>query len=62
MRRSKAIDVPAGLVAMNLRAMSMPYGAIKEKSSMVIAPSSAVDTMGLGGMAATAALGGVRLQ
>jgi regulator of protease activity HflC (stomatin/prohibitin superfamily) len=44
--------------AMHLRAMNMLYEAIKEKGSMVIVPSSAVETMGLGGMLATTALGG----
>ncbi len=43
--------------AMHLRAMNMLYEAIKEKGSMVIVPSSAVETMGLGGMLATTALG-----
>jgi len=42
--------------AMHLRAMNMLYEAIKEKGSMVIVPSSAVETMGLGGMLATTAL------
>ena len=45
-------------VALHLRAMNMLYEAIKEKGSMVIVPSSAVETMGLGGMLGTAALGG----
>jgi regulator of protease activity HflC (stomatin/prohibitin superfamily) len=45
--------------AMHLRAMNMLYEAIKEKGSMVIVPSSAVETMGLGGMLGTTALGGV---
>ena len=35
-------------VAFNLRAMNMLYEAIKEKGSMVIVPSSAVESMGLG--------------
>ena len=39
--------------ALHLRAMNMLYEAIKEKGSMVIVPSSAVETMGLGGMLAT---------
>ena len=47
-------------VALHLRAMNMLYEAIKEKGSMVIVPSSAVETMGLGGSLATAALGGVK--
>ncbi len=45
-------------VALHLRAMNMLYEAIKEKGSMVIVPSSAVETMGLGGTLATASLGG----
>ncbi|MFH1177765.1 MAG: slipin family protein, partial [Acidobacteriota bacterium] len=45
-------------VAMHLRAMNMLYEAIKEKGAMVIVPSSAVETMGLGGMLATTALAG----
>ncbi|MBV9493389.1 MAG: slipin family protein [Acidobacteria bacterium] len=36
--------------AMHLRAMNMLYEALKEKGSMVIVPSSAVETMGLGGL------------
>ena len=47
-------------VALHLRAMNMLYEAIKEKGAMVIVPSSAVETMGLGGMLATASLGGAR--
>jgi regulator of protease activity HflC (stomatin/prohibitin superfamily) len=49
-------------VALHLRAMNMLYEAIKERGSMVIVPSSAVETMGLGGSLATAALGGARAQ
>ena len=44
-------------VALHLRAMNMLYEAIKEKGSMVIVPSSAVETMGLGGLLGTASLG-----
>ena len=47
-------------VALHLRAMNMLYEAIKEKGSMVIVPSSAVETMGLGGTLATASLGGAK--
>jgi regulator of protease activity HflC (stomatin/prohibitin superfamily) len=43
-------------VALHLRAMNMLYEAIKEKGSMVIVPSSAVETMGLGGNLAAVAL------
>jgi regulator of protease activity HflC (stomatin/prohibitin superfamily) len=47
-------------VALHLRAMNMLYEAIKERGSMVIVPSSAVETMGLGGNLATASLAGVK--
>jgi regulator of protease activity HflC (stomatin/prohibitin superfamily) len=47
-------------VALHLRAMNMLYEAIKERGSMVIVPSSAVETMGLGGTLATAALNGAK--
>jgi regulator of protease activity HflC (stomatin/prohibitin superfamily) len=43
-------------IALHLRAMNMLYEAIKERGSMVIVPSSAVETMGLGGSLATASL------
>jgi regulator of protease activity HflC (stomatin/prohibitin superfamily) len=46
--------------ALHLRAMNMLYEAIKERGSMVIVPSSAVETMGLGGSLATAAIGGAK--
>jgi regulator of protease activity HflC (stomatin/prohibitin superfamily) len=48
-------------VALHLRAMNMLYEAIKEKGSMVIVPSSAVETMGLGGLSGLTALGGGRV-
>jgi len=44
-------------VALHLRAMNMLYEAIKERGSMVIVPSSVVETMGLGGTLGVAALG-----
>jgi regulator of protease activity HflC (stomatin/prohibitin superfamily) len=49
-------------VALHLRAMNMLYEAIKERGSMVIVPSSAVETMGLGGTLATASLGGAKVE
>ncbi|MBI3280314.1 MAG: slipin family protein [Acidobacteria bacterium] len=42
--------------ALHLRAMNMLYEALKEKGSMVIVPSSAVETMGLGGTLAVTAI------
>jgi regulator of protease activity HflC (stomatin/prohibitin superfamily) len=49
-------------VALHLRAMNMLYEAIKEKGAMVIVPSSAVETMGLGGLLGTASMGGSKAQ
>ena len=46
--------------ALHLRAMNMLYEAIKERGSMVIVPSSVVETMGLGGSLAVGALGGAK--
>ena len=45
-------------IALHLRAMNMLYDALKEKGSMVVIPSSAVETMGLGGMLAVAGMAG----
>jgi len=42
--------------ALHLRGMNMLYEAIREKGAMVLVPSSAIETMGLGGTLATAAL------
>jgi regulator of protease activity HflC (stomatin/prohibitin superfamily) len=47
-------------IALHLRAMNMLYEAIKERGSMVIVPSSAVETMGLGGNLAVAAMNGAK--
>ena len=47
-------------VALHLRAMNMLYEAVKEKGAMVIVPSTAVETMGLGGTLATASLAGAK--
>ena len=42
--------------SLHLRGMNMLYEAIREKGAMVIVPSSAVETMGLGGTLATASI------
>ena len=42
--------------ALHLRGMNMLYEAIREKGAMVIVPSSAIETMGLGGTLATASI------
>jgi regulator of protease activity HflC (stomatin/prohibitin superfamily) len=43
--------------ALHLRAMNMLFEGLKEKGALVIVPSSAVDTMNLGGMAGMVSLG-----
>jgi regulator of protease activity HflC (stomatin/prohibitin superfamily) len=43
-------------VALHLRAMNILYESLKEKGTLVLVPSSAVDTMGLGGMQGLTAL------
>lgn len=42
--------------ALHLRAMNMLFEGLKEKGALVIVPSSAVDTMNLGGLSGTIAL------
>jgi regulator of protease activity HflC (stomatin/prohibitin superfamily) len=44
-------------VAVHLRAMNMLYEGLKEKGSIIIVPSSAVETMNLGAIGGIAALG-----
>src|SRR5207302_8415769 len=43
-------------VALHLRAMNMLYEGLKQNSTIVIVPSSAVESMQLGGMAGMTAL------
>ncbi|HEU4339455.1 MAG TPA: slipin family protein [Planctomycetota bacterium] len=43
-------------VALHLRAMNMLYEGLKEKGALVIVPSSAVETMNLGGLAGVTAM------
>lgn len=43
--------------ALHLRAMNMLFEGLKEKGALVIVPSSAVDTMNLGGLMGATALG-----
>ncbi len=43
-------------VALHLRAMNMLYEGLKEKGALVIVPSSAVETMNLGGLAGITSL------
>jgi regulator of protease activity HflC (stomatin/prohibitin superfamily) len=52
-----AADVYAGdPAAMHLRAMNMLYEGLKEKGALVIVPSTAVETMGLGGIMGMASM------
>jgi regulator of protease activity HflC (stomatin/prohibitin superfamily) len=44
--------------ALHLRAMNMLFEGLKEKGALIIVPSSAVETMNLGGMMGMAALAG----
>jgi regulator of protease activity HflC (stomatin/prohibitin superfamily) len=48
--------------ALHLRAMNMLFEGLKEKGAMVIVPSSAVDTMNLGGLAGITALTGMKAR
>jgi regulator of protease activity HflC (stomatin/prohibitin superfamily) len=48
--------------ALHLRAMNMLYEAIKERGSMVIVPSSVVETMGLGGIMGAASMNGAKVE
>ncbi|MBN1955231.1 MAG: slipin family protein [Anaerolineae bacterium] len=45
--------------ALHLRAMNMLFEGLKEKGAMIIVPSSAVDTMNLGGMMGLASMAGM---
>ena len=47
--------------ALHLRAMNMLYEGLKEKGAMMIIPSSAVESMGMGGLTGAAALAQQRL-
>jgi hypothetical protein len=42
--------------ALHLRAMNILYEGIKEKGALMLVPSTAVESMGLGGLLGTAAL------
>ena len=49
-------------VALHLRGMNMLYESVKERGSTIIVPSSAVDSMNLGGLAGMAALAQAQAQ
>ena len=48
--------------ALHLRAMNMLFEGLKERGAMVIVPSSAVDTMNLGGVMGMSAMAGMSSQ
>ena len=47
--------------ALHLRAMNMLYEGLKEKGALMLIPSSAVESMGMGGLMGAAALQQQRL-
>jgi hypothetical protein len=47
--------------ALQLRAMNILYEGLKEKGALMLVPSSAVETMGMGGMLGAAAMGGAKV-
>jgi regulator of protease activity HflC (stomatin/prohibitin superfamily) len=49
-------------VALHLRAMNMLFEGLQERGALVIVPSSAVDTMNLGGLSGVTALAGMAPQ
>jgi regulator of protease activity HflC (stomatin/prohibitin superfamily) len=49
-------------VALHLRAMNMLFEGLQERGALVIVPSSAVDTMNLGGLAGVTSLTGMAPQ
>lgn len=56
--RQAAESYAGSPVALHLRAMNILYESLKEKGALVVVPSTAVETMGLGGITGLAALGG----
>jgi regulator of protease activity HflC (stomatin/prohibitin superfamily) len=51
-----ALKYQGNPTALHLRAMNILYEGLKEKGALMLVPSSAVETMGLGGMLGAAAL------
>ncbi len=48
-------------VALQLRGMNMLFEGLKEKGSLMIVPSSAIETMNLGGLSGMAAMADSRI-
>ena len=49
-------------IALHLRAMNMVYEGLRQKGSMIIVPSSAVETMGLGALGGLTAFGRGKME
>ena len=54
--RQAALSYHDNPTALHLRAMNMLYEGLKEKGALMLIPSSAVESMGMGGMLGAAAL------
>jgi regulator of protease activity HflC (stomatin/prohibitin superfamily) len=57
-----AVTYQGNAAALHLRAMNMLFEGLKEKGALVIVPSTAVETMNLGGLAGMASLAGMAKQ
>ncbi len=57
-----SIEYQQNPVALHLRAMNMLYEGLKEKGALMIVPSTAVETMGLGAMSGLAAITGQQVK
>ena len=56
-----ALSYQANPVALQLRAMNMLYEGLKERGGLMVVPSSAVESLGMGGLMGAAALGQAQL-
>ena len=56
-----ALSYQANPVALQLRAMNMLYEGLKERGGLLVVPSSAVESLGMGGLMGAAALGQAQL-
>ena len=52
-----ALSYQANPVALQLRAMNMLYEGLKERGGLMVVPSSAVESLGMGGLMGAAAMG-----
>ena len=59
--RKAALSYENNPTALHLRAMNMLYEGLKEKGALMLIPSSAVESMGMGGMLGAAAMRQQRL-